>query len=268
MKYFNFNNEEYLLPIVVNPDKSVDVNTEGQTLHFETLQDLAESYAVARNVQTENLKSWVLLEEGDIYSFVLKAATAGLDDDDYEDCECEDCECEDCECEEEEDPLESAFLRIYNHSLSPYEYEALFAFCLDYGVDPQTFLDRGSKGAHKHFQDYVKALQHWKTEDFYRDQEVQAFYDAIQEGTYNTYPEITDRIRRQLKMSALARRSFFPVYYLSLAEKTFTAYHLPVDAAFVNHVVFDLDGHPVLVKRSDLPRSEQEEAVEQEEDGE
>ena len=43
------------------------------------MQELAENYAIARNVATDNLKNWTLVEDGDTFSFVLRAATAGVD---------------------------------------------------------------------------------------------------------------------------------------------------------------------------------------------
>lgn len=78
-KYFNFNNEEYILPIDLAEDGTVTMQANGQEIRFETVQELAENYAIARNVATENLKNWTLVEDGDTFSFVLRAATAGVD---------------------------------------------------------------------------------------------------------------------------------------------------------------------------------------------
>lgn len=76
-KYFNFNNEEYILPIDLAEDGTVTMQANGQEIRFATVQELAENYAIARNVATENLKNWTLVEDGDTFSFVLRAATAG-----------------------------------------------------------------------------------------------------------------------------------------------------------------------------------------------
>lgn len=78
-KYFNFNNEEYILPIDLAEDGTVTMQTNGQEIRFATVQELAENYAIARNVATDNLKNWTLVEDGDTFSFVLRAATAGVD---------------------------------------------------------------------------------------------------------------------------------------------------------------------------------------------
>lgn len=78
-KYFNFNNEEYILPIDLAEDGTVTMQANGQEIRFTSVKDLAENYAIARNVATENLKNWTLVEDGDTFSFVLRAATAGVD---------------------------------------------------------------------------------------------------------------------------------------------------------------------------------------------
>lgn len=78
-KYFNFNNEEYILPIDVAEDGRVTLQVNSQEMQFDSVQQLAENYATARSVATENLKNWTLVEDGDTFSFVLRAATAGND---------------------------------------------------------------------------------------------------------------------------------------------------------------------------------------------
>ena len=62
-KYFNFNNEEYILPIDLAEDGTVTMQANGQEIRFATVQELAENYAIARNVATENLKNWTLVED-------------------------------------------------------------------------------------------------------------------------------------------------------------------------------------------------------------
>lgn len=79
---FNFNNEVDTFAIEVNEETGhVTVPGEnGQAMcEYDSVQQLAEIYAQARDVKPENLKNWVLLENGDVYSFVLRAGTAGLD---------------------------------------------------------------------------------------------------------------------------------------------------------------------------------------------
>lgn len=78
---FNFNNEVDSFEIHIEDDGRVTVPGEnGQTMaEYESVGQLAEIYAQARDVKPENLKNWVLLENGDVYSFVLRAGTAGVD---------------------------------------------------------------------------------------------------------------------------------------------------------------------------------------------
>ncbi len=76
---FNFNNEVNLFEIHVEDDGRVTVPGEnGPIGEFDSVQQLAEIYATARDVKPENLKNWTLLENGNVYSFVLRAGTAGL----------------------------------------------------------------------------------------------------------------------------------------------------------------------------------------------
>lgn len=78
---FNFNNEVDSFTIHVEDDGRVSVPGEnGQALaEYASIEQLAEIYAQARDVKPENLKNWVLLENGDVYSYVLRAGTAGVD---------------------------------------------------------------------------------------------------------------------------------------------------------------------------------------------
>lgn len=78
---FNFNNEVDSFEIHVEDDGKVTVPGEnGQTMaEYESVEQLAEIYAQARDVKPENLKNWVLLENGNVYSYVLRAGTAGVD---------------------------------------------------------------------------------------------------------------------------------------------------------------------------------------------
>lgn len=78
---FNFNNEVDQFEIHVEDDGKVTVpGGDGQVLaEYDSVQQLAEIYAMARDVKPDNLKNWTLLENGDVYSFVLRAGTAGVD---------------------------------------------------------------------------------------------------------------------------------------------------------------------------------------------
>lgn len=77
---FNFNNEVDSFEIHIEDDGKVIVPGEdGPLAEYDSVEQLAEMYAQARDVKPENFKNWVLLENGDVYSYVLRAGTAGLD---------------------------------------------------------------------------------------------------------------------------------------------------------------------------------------------
>lgn len=78
-KYFNFNNEEHILTIEVHENGTVELPVNGQVIRFSNVKELAEYYATARSVSPEHLKNWTLVEDGQNISFVLRAATAGID---------------------------------------------------------------------------------------------------------------------------------------------------------------------------------------------
>lgn len=77
---FNFNNEVDAFEIHVEDDGRVTVPDEngGTLASYDSVEQLAEIYAQARGVKNENLKNWVLLENGDEYTYVLRAGTAGV----------------------------------------------------------------------------------------------------------------------------------------------------------------------------------------------
>lgn len=83
---FNFNNEVDTFTIHIEDDGRVQVPGDGDSIlaEYDSVQQLAEIYAQARDVKPENLKNWVLLENGDVYSFVLRAGTAGVNISDVE----------------------------------------------------------------------------------------------------------------------------------------------------------------------------------------
>lgn len=76
---FNFNNEVDTIDIDVDEETGrVTVpGDNGPMAEYANVKQLAEIYAQARNVKPENLKNWTLLENGNVYSYVLKAGTAG-----------------------------------------------------------------------------------------------------------------------------------------------------------------------------------------------
>ena len=81
-KYFNFNNESNLTEVDVHDETGVVTFTLGeQSVEFATIGEFAEYYATARNVLPDNLKNWVLTEDGDQIAFVLRAGTAGMNAD-------------------------------------------------------------------------------------------------------------------------------------------------------------------------------------------
>lgn len=79
MKLFNFAYENITIPFKENADGTVVVERDGQMYHFESVQDLAEKYAIGRKVSPEDLKNWTLIVDGNLYSFVLRAATGGVE---------------------------------------------------------------------------------------------------------------------------------------------------------------------------------------------
>ncbi len=78
---FNFNNEVSTFEIHVEDDGRVSVPGADNTVmaEYDSVEQLAEIYAQARDVKPENLKNWVLLTNGNVYSYVLRAGTAGVD---------------------------------------------------------------------------------------------------------------------------------------------------------------------------------------------
>lgn len=76
---FNFNNEQGILELSQNTETNV-ITVPGQEdlPTFTSIEEFAEFYAIARNVSADNLKNWVLREDGDVYSYVLRAGTAGI----------------------------------------------------------------------------------------------------------------------------------------------------------------------------------------------
>lgn len=120
-KFFNFNNEEYQLPIEVTEDGRVTVEINNAPVEFANVTELAHAYAVARNVSPDNLKNWTLVEDGETYSFVLRAATAGVDffADDFEEQD------EELSWNEYEDEDEYDYDELFSDRFSTNELKAL-----------------------------------------------------------------------------------------------------------------------------------------------
>lgn len=79
---FNFNNEIDRFELLLDEETGrVQIPGEnGEILaEYTSLQQFAEVYAQARDVKPEHLKNWVLVEHGDVVSFILRAGTAGVD---------------------------------------------------------------------------------------------------------------------------------------------------------------------------------------------
>lgn len=75
---FNFNNEADILELRMNEESGVVTIPSQEGLEFESMEKFAEYYAMARNVAADRLKNWVLTSDGDVYTFSLRAATAGV----------------------------------------------------------------------------------------------------------------------------------------------------------------------------------------------
>lgn len=77
-KYFNFNNEQALTQVEQHEDGTVTFAIGDAHGSFDSLHEFAEFYALARNVLPENLKNWVLIEDGNQFAFVLRASTGAV----------------------------------------------------------------------------------------------------------------------------------------------------------------------------------------------
>lgn len=76
---FNFNNEVDTFHIQEEDDGTIIIPGEdGPLATYQSLAQFAEVYAQARDVKPEHLKNWILVENGDVVSFVLRAGTAGV----------------------------------------------------------------------------------------------------------------------------------------------------------------------------------------------
>ena len=75
---FNFNNEADILELRMDEETGEVTIPSQDGLSFESMEKFAEYYAIARNVAADRLKNWVLTSDGSVYTFSLRAATAGV----------------------------------------------------------------------------------------------------------------------------------------------------------------------------------------------
>lgn len=75
---FNFNNEADILELRMNEETGEVTIPAQEDLVFESMDKFAEYYAMARNVSADRLKNWVLTNDGNVYTYSLRAATAGV----------------------------------------------------------------------------------------------------------------------------------------------------------------------------------------------
>ena len=246
-KYFNFNNEEYILPIDLAEDGTVTMQANGQEIRFATVQELAENYAIARNVATENLKNWTLVEDGDTFSFVLRAATAGGDF--FQD-------------DEDEYPV------IYTVQFDDEGYDDDYDDYDDtsyYNLtsDEQRTIEFMYPGLDK--DDLTELLQQ-DEELIERVQNLAANFAAAGNGNFELgiglaelvrnlndgeLPDnLTDEANRQLQITAIAHRNEFPVIELNVTTRIGEDVRRPVNEPFrPTELVTKVAGKYVVVTR-------------------
>lgn len=215
-KYFNFNNEEYVLSIDEHEDGSVTFEVNGNEVQYASIQALAESYALARNVAADNLKNWVLVEDGAYYSFVLRAATAGAD---FFSIFNEFNDEEDVEDEIEEDEYVDDEEEFTFDDLTREERLAFEALV---GTDDEEVLRAVFQVEEDAYDDIVETVQELielGDGSFDFGYEVKLLIDELVDG--NIPESAREEANRQLTMAAIARRSEFQVYVLNLTDGTF-----------------------------------------------
>lgn len=246
-KYFNFNNEEYILPIDLAEDGTVTMQANGQEIRFATVQELAENYAIARNVATENLKNWTLVEDGDTFSFVLRAATAGVDF--FQD-------------DEDEYPVIYAVQfddEGYDDDYDDYDDTSYYNLT----SDEQRTIEFMYPGLDK--DDLTELLQQ-DEELIERVQNLAANFAAAGNGNFELgiglaelvrdinageLPDnLTDEANRQLQVAAIAHRNEFPVIELNVTTRIGEDVRRPVNEPFrPTELVAKVAGKYVVVTR-------------------
>lgn len=209
-KYFNFNNEEYTLTIEEAADGTVSFVANGTELQFDNIQSLAENYALARNVKTDNLKNWVLVEDGDYYSFVLRAATAGVDFFSQEPSVSWSDDDEDEDYAYDEDELLSL------HHLTNDERAALGYMLNTDDEDELSAAIFDNEDLYEQVKELVANFEKLGRGNFNLGFKLVQTIKDVHEG--NLPDQATEEANRQLTMAAVARRDSFQVMIVNLTE--------------------------------------------------
>lgn len=238
-KLFNFNHEEYVLPIEVNEETgAVTMTLDGNELSFDSVNALAEAYAIARNVPTESLKNWVLVEDGDTYVFALRAATAGVDfdedeyDDDEDEYDDDDAFLDEFD-EEDDDEYEEGFY------ISP-EQEAVIRYLGQYTDSDQDPVDQfiaalenaDEEGQERLFEQINDTLERLKA--LYPNVSIAIAVSTVLKhhethGEWMTSQEDAEEVNKRLKVAALARRGVLNVLLVDVENKTVSNGTQPVN---------------------------------------
>lgn len=243
-KFFNFNNEEYVLPFELHEDGTVTIEVNGTNMDFASVRELAENYALARNVNTQHLKNWTLVEDGDNYAFVLRAATAGVDFFDivperptpaYFIGDLDEPEPYDQEDEGDEyvyDTLTSDEIETAGYILGTNDPGVIAASVEDEDVlarvqDAHELITRVGRGNFRFGMDVIYTL------------------DQIHSGELPT--QEVEKANRQLVVAALARRTHFQILEVNVATGGTEDIQRAVNEPFRDtELVTEIDGHYVL----------------------
>lgn len=238
-KFFNFNNEEYVLPFELHENGTVTIEVNGTNMDFASVRELAENYALARNVNTQHLKNWTLVEDGDNYAFVLRAATAGVDffdlaesapfqadpvyDDEYE---------QEFGDEFVFDTLTSDESETAGYILGTNDPGVIAASVEDEEVlarvqDAHELITRVGRGNFRFGMDVIYTL------------------DQIHSGELPT--QEVEKANRQLVVAAIARRTHFQILEVNVATGGTEDIQRAVNEPFRDtELVTEIDGHYVL----------------------
>ena len=238
-KFFNFNNEEYVLPFELHEDNSVTIEVNGTNMDFASVRELAENYALARNVNTQHLKNWTLVEDGDNYAFVLRAATAGVDffdlaesapfqadpvrDDEYE---------QEFDDEFVFDTLTSDEIETAGYILGTDDPSIIAASVEDEDVLARVqaaheLVTRVGRGNFRFGMDVIYTLDQIHNDDL--------------------PPKEVEKANRQLAMAAIARRTHFQILEVNVSTGGTEDIQRSVNEPFRDtELVTEIDGHYVL----------------------
>lgn len=241
-KFFNFNNEEYVLPFELHEDGTVTIEVNGTNMDFASVRELAENYALARNVNTQHLKNWTLVEDGDNYAFVLRAATAGVDFFDL---------------------VESgAAPARFQEPVDDYEYEQEFGdeFVFDtltsdeietagyiLGTDDPGIIAASVEDEEvlARVQDAHELITRVGRGNFRFGMDVIYTLDQIHSGELPT--QEVEKANRQLVVAAIARRTYFQILEVNVATGGTEDIQRAVNEPFRDtELVTEIDGHYVL----------------------